>query len=106
MNKKTNDTEHLVHIEWLGVREDDGAYASKAATSNAQRPALNQRVPALIWKTSYWNSVPALFVWLMLCLTPEQPIMSPGNSCAAELRHTETTVKSKQPNRAKISFIN
>ena len=41
MNKKTNDTEHLVHIEWLGVREDDGAYASKAATSNAQRSTLN-----------------------------------------------------------------
>jgi four helix bundle protein len=35
MKKKTPS------VEWLGVMEDESAYASKAVTSNAQRPTSN-----------------------------------------------------------------
>jgi len=45
MKKKTlNAGRSTLHIEWLGVREDGGAYASKAATSNAQRSTPNAQL--------------------------------------------------------------
>ncbi|HEY2143662.1 MAG TPA: four helix bundle protein [Candidatus Udaeobacter sp.] len=42
MTKKTLNVQRRTHdIEWLGVREDEGAYALKGETSNAQRSTLN-----------------------------------------------------------------
>jgi len=42
VNKKPPNIERpTLNIEWLGVREEEGAYASKAATLNAQRSTLN-----------------------------------------------------------------
>ena len=34
----------IPNIEWLGVREDDGAYGSKTATRNAQRSTPNSQL--------------------------------------------------------------
>ena len=42
MKKKTpNAQRRTPDFEWLGVREDEGAYALKRKTSNVQRPTLN-----------------------------------------------------------------
>jgi four helix bundle protein len=41
MKKTPNAQRRTPNIEWLEVREDEGRYASKASTSNAQRPTLN-----------------------------------------------------------------
>ena len=42
MTKKTPNVQRRTHdIKWLGVREDEGAYALKRETSNVQRSTLN-----------------------------------------------------------------
>jgi len=44
MRKKTLNAQHPTpNIEWLGVREDEGAYALKRETSNAQRSTSKAR---------------------------------------------------------------
>ncbi len=40
-NKTPNSERRVVNIEWLGVREEEGAYVWKSATSNAQRSTPN-----------------------------------------------------------------
>jgi four helix bundle protein len=50
--KKTLNTQRLTpNIEWFGVREDEGAYASKTATLNAQRSKPN----AQLRKTAHFD---------------------------------------------------
>jgi len=45
MKKKTPDTElSTLTLEWLGVREDEEAYASKTPTFNAQRSTPNAQL--------------------------------------------------------------
>jgi len=42
MKTRTPNAQHRTpNIEWLGVREDEPVYASKASTSNAQRSTSN-----------------------------------------------------------------
>jgi four helix bundle protein len=42
MNRKTPNVQcRTPNIEWLGIREDDGVYALKDPTLNAQRPTPN-----------------------------------------------------------------
>ena len=52
MKKKTlNAQRPTSNVEWLGVTEDENAYASKAATLNAQRSTSN----AQIGKTAHFD---------------------------------------------------
>jgi four helix bundle protein len=45
MNRKTpNAQRSTLNIEWVGVREDEAVYFSKATTSNAQRSTLNAQL--------------------------------------------------------------
>ena len=45
MKKKTlNAQRPTSNVEWLGVTEDEGAYAPKAATRNAQRSTSNAQI--------------------------------------------------------------
>jgi four helix bundle protein len=51
MRKKASAQRRTPNVEWLGVREDENAYASKAATLNAQRSTPN----AQIGKTAHFD---------------------------------------------------
>ena len=101
MKKKT------LKIEWLGVRDNEGAYPADKETLNAQRSTLNGRVILVsTWKIDCLSSVRASFGWQIHCQTREPRIISLGNCCAAELRPMAITAKSKLLNHGRISFTN
>jgi four helix bundle protein len=42
--QRANGERSTANIEWVGIREEEGAYASEAATSNAQRTTPNAQL--------------------------------------------------------------